>query len=138
MPEGFEGLADAEEGIFQAGELDFRPGEIQFRGEDLEVGLPGGLQEIESPGLAEKHGVEAFSRDMLQAETAGGVGLGIQVDEEDSPPGFSGPGGQVDGGGGLAHASFLIHYGYDAHRKGKRRKGWVVEPIRRMGSLDLW
>ena len=48
----------------------------------------------------------------IYAHTAGGVGLGIQVNQQGGN--FTGgqPGGQIYGGGGLADSAFLIGQGY--------------------------
>ena len=138
MAERLQRLADTEEGVFQAGEFDFRAGEIQFGSEDLEIGMPGSLKQVEGPGLSEEYGVQTFARNMFQAQAAGGVGLGIEVDQEDPLTGFGRSGSQMDGGGGFAHPPLLIYDGHNAHKEGKRRGGWVVETIRRIGSLDLW
>jgi hypothetical protein len=64
--------------------------------------------------------------------------LGVEVNEEDSATCFSRACRQMDGGGGFAHPPLLIYDGHNAHKEGKRRGGWVVETIRRIGSLDLW
>ena len=45
----------------------------------------------------------------LHAEAGGGVGLGVAIDQEDFEA-FEGQGGaEIDGGGGFAHATLLIH-----------------------------
>jgi hypothetical protein len=64
--------------------------------------------------------------------------LGVEVNEEDSATCFSRACRQMDGGGGFTHPSLLIYDGNNAHRKWNGGGGWVVEVIRRIGSLDLW
>jgi len=125
-----ESLADTEEGVFQTGQFDLGPGEIQFGREDLEVGLAGGLQHFRGAGLSQQDRIEASAGNAFQAETAGGVGLGIEVNQKDAATGLSRPGGQVDGGGRLADATFLVHHGHDAHRTGNDGRGRVVERFR--------
>jgi hypothetical protein len=49
----------------------------------------------------------------FEAEAAGEVGLGVQVDEEDALLGEGEGGGEIDGGGGLADAAFLVCDGED-------------------------
>jgi len=41
--------------------------------------------------------------------------LGIEVDQENSTARLRCPCGQMNGGGGLSHAPFLIHNGNYAH-----------------------
>jgi hypothetical protein len=43
-----------------------------------------GLKHIGSLGLSEEDGVETLSRGMFESETAGGIGLRIEVDEENA------------------------------------------------------
>ena len=123
-------LADTEEGFFQAGQFDLGPGEIQFGREDLEVGQTGGLKHFHGTGLSQKNRIEAPAGNAFQAETAGGVGLGIEVDQKDTATGLGRPGGKVDGGGRLADAAFLVHHSHDAHRTGNDGRGRVVERFR--------
>jgi len=117
---GIEGFADSEQWVFQSGQLDFRTRKIQFRGENLQVGVAGRLQHVGSLGLPKKDGVEAFSGSMLESETAGGIGLGIEVDEENATACLGRPCSQMNGGGSLSHPPFLIHNGNYAHTQGKR------------------
>ena len=114
---------DVAERVFHSGEVHFGPGEVEFGSENLKVGVAGGLQHIEGTGLAEENGVEAFAGRVLEAETAGGVGLGIKIDEEDPATCFGRPRGEVNGGGGLADPALLINDSHDAHTQGKRRSG---------------
>jgi len=128
--EGGKSLANPEEGVFQAGQFDFGPGEIQFGCEDLEVGLAGGLKHFRGAGLAQKDRVEAFAGNAFQPETAGGVGLGIEVNQKDTATGLRRPGGKVDGGGRLTDAALLVHHSDNAHKTGNDGRGRVVERFR--------
>ena len=49
-----------------------------------------------------------------EAEAAGGVGLGVAVDEEGGDAFEGEGGGEIDGGGGFADATFLVDDGDDA------------------------
>jgi len=121
--QGIESGTDVAERVFHSGEVHFGPGEVEFGSENLKVGVVGGLQHIEGTGLAEENGVEAFAGRVLEAETAGGVGLGIKIDEENPATCFGRPRGEVNGGGGLADPALLINDSHDAHTQGKRRSG---------------
>jgi len=43
--------------------------------------VTGRLQHIDGAGVAQQDWVEAFSRDVLQPEPTGGIGLGIEIDQ---------------------------------------------------------
>ena len=51
----------------------------------------------------------------LAADAARGVGLGVEVDEQDLLARQGEGGGQIDGRRGLADAAFLVGDGDDAH-----------------------
>jgi len=121
MAEGVERFPDPEKWIGETCELDFRAGEVEFRSQNLEVGLSGGLEHIDGAGMAQENRIKTFSGDEFQPESAGGVGLGVEVDKENPATCFGCTGSKVDGCGGLPHASFLVYDGNNAHTKGKRR-----------------
>jgi hypothetical protein len=73
------------------------------------------LKHIQGTSLSEKNRIEAFPGDVLKTQPAGGIGLGIKVDQENSTTRLGCPCGQMNGGGGLSHAPFLIHNGNYAH-----------------------
>ena len=55
---------------------------------------------------------------LLRADRAGGVALGIEVDEEDALARLGEVGAEIDGGGRLAHSPLLIRENDDLpHRK---------------------
>ena len=56
-------------------------------------------------------------------EARGTMGLGIQINQEDSLARFGKFGGQLDGGRGLATAAFLIHDRDGAHNALSDREG---------------
>ncbi len=53
---------------------------------------------------------------VFDADVERGVGLGVEVDDEDLASLLGDGRGEVDGGGGFAHAAFLVHQGDDADR----------------------
>jgi hypothetical protein len=53
--------------------------------------------------------------DGLQAEAAGGVRLGIEIDQEHTDSAACKAGCKVDAGGCFTNAAFLIGHGYDFH-----------------------
>ena len=58
--------------------------------------------------FAEQGAIGAGALGFFQAQTAGGVGLRVEVDEKDGPAGRGEAGREIDGGGGFAHAALLI------------------------------
>jgi len=82
--------------------------------------VTGRLKHVYSLVLSQKDRVEALSWRMFESEAAGGIGLGIEVDEENASACLGRPCSQMNGGGGLSHPSFLIHNGNNAHTQGKR------------------
>ena len=93
VAEGCEGVADTEKGVLDSGELHFCSRQIHLGGEDLEVFLAGRLEHVDGTGIPDEDGVEAFTRDDFESKAAGGVGLGVEIDEEDSPTGLGRTGG---------------------------------------------
>ena len=93
VAEGCEGVADTKKGILDSGEFHFCPCQIHLGGEDLEVLLARRLEHVEGAGIPDEDGVETFTRDDFKPKAAGGVGLGVEIDKEDSPAGLGGAGG---------------------------------------------
>ena len=92
----------------------FEAGQLPGRGDDLQVLQAGGGHRLAQGDPPQQHlvGVGALVA-LLEAQAGGGIGLGIQVDQQHPLFGDGQCGGQVDGGGGLAHPPFLIGDGYD-------------------------
>ena len=93
VAEGCEGIADAKKGVLDSGEFHFCSRQIHFGGKDLEVFLARRLEHVDGAGIPDEDGVEAFTGDDFEPKAAGGVGLGVEIDEEDSPTGLGRTGG---------------------------------------------
>lgn len=119
--QGIESGTDVSKRVVHSGEIHFGPGEVEFGSENLKVGVAGGLEHIDSTGLPEQNGVEAFARHVPQAEATGGIGLGIKIDQENTAACLGRTSGQMNGGGGLTDPALLIDDSHDAHTQGKRR-----------------
>ncbi len=87
----------------------------------MQVGVTGRLQHVDGAGVSQQDWVEAFSRDVLQPESTGGIGLGIEIDQENATTCLSRPSCDMDSGGGLSDTPLLIDDGNDSHTQGKRR-----------------
>ena len=93
VAEGCEGVADAEKGVLDSGEFHFCSRQIHLGGKDLEVFLAGRLKHVDGTGIPDEDGVETFTKDDFEPEAAGGVGLGVEIDEENAATCFSGASG---------------------------------------------
>ena len=93
VAEGCEGVADTEKGVLDSGEFHFCSRQIHFGGEDLEVFLARRLEHVDGAGIPDEDGVETFTRDDFEPKAAGGVGLGVEIDEENAATCFSGASG---------------------------------------------
>ena len=69
--------------------------------------------------------ISARSFGFLQSQPAGGVCLGIEVEEQHPPTDGGDAGGKVDGRGGLAHPALLVGDRNDFrwHRAGLKKAG---------------
>jgi hypothetical protein len=93
VAEGCEGIADAKKGVLDSGELHFCSRQIHLGGEDLEVFLAGRLEHVDGTGISDEDGIETFALDDFESKTAGGVGLWVEIDEENTVTCFGGAGG---------------------------------------------
>ncbi len=59
----------------------------------MEILLAGRLEHVQGLGIADEDGIETFTSDDFEAKTAGGIGLWVEIDEEDAPTGLGGSGG---------------------------------------------
>ena len=59
----------------------------------MEIFLAGRLEHVDGTGIPDKDGVETFTRDDFEPKAAGGVGLGVEIDEENAATCFSGASG---------------------------------------------
>jgi hypothetical protein len=92
VAKGCEGIADAKKGVLDSGEFHFCSRQIHLGGKDLEVRLPRRLEYVDGAGIPDEDGVETFTRDDFEPKTAGGVGLGVEIDEENAATCLSGAG----------------------------------------------
>jgi hypothetical protein len=68
--------------------------------------------------LADDHVVHPQGHGLVHPHAGGGVGLGVEIAQEDPLPGLPQRGAEVDARGGLAHAALLID-----NRNGFRQHG---------------
>src|SRR5208283_1044650 len=113
LRQGLEEEGEAAQMVPGAGQFDFGAAQVHFAGDDAEAVEGGGFDFVQQRAFAEEGAVGAGAFDFFQAQAAGGVGLGVQIHQENAPAQGGQAGGQIDGGGGLAHAAFLIGHGDD-------------------------
>lgn len=119
-PEQLEDVAQPPLTVGKADQLDFGAGELSG-GRDEEEALSGrGDDEVPGGpwGLGVGEGVvdgAAGRGGALAADAAGGIGLGVHVDEQDALACGGESGAEVDDGCGLANPALLVGDGDDAH-----------------------
>ena len=115
VAERLERGAEPGEVILGAGDFDFRPGEFEIAGNEPEVRPAGGDDFFRDRALANEGSVNGLALERRKAEAAGGIGLGIEVDEQDARAAVGEAGGEIDRGRGLTHAAFLVGDRDDFH-----------------------
>jgi hypothetical protein len=108
--------AQAREVVFEACDFDFSACEIEIAGNEEEAFPTGGDDFVGERFLTEEGTVDALAFHGREAEAAGGVALGVEVDEQGAAAARREAGGEVDGGGGFGHAPFLVGDRNDLHR----------------------
>ncbi len=93
-------------------------GHVHFRREKKQIWEGGFLNQFFDGAVPGKRSVNAAALDFLHAESAGSVSLRIEIDHQGGNLFLGERGRQVDGGGGLAYASFLIGDGENGRRHG--------------------
>jgi len=59
----------------------------------LEILLAGRLEHVQGMGIADEDGIETFALDDFESKAARGVGLWVEIDEENAVTCFGGAGG---------------------------------------------
>ncbi len=115
-------LAKAGEVVGHLCELDFDPGEVHVAGHEGKVFDPGGDDVVLESRLADERKIHASLGSGFLAESTGGIGLGIEVQEEDFFASIGQCSGKIDRGGGLSNSSFLVGDSDNLHRNLLGRK----------------
>lgn len=133
FPQGFEGNAKSGEVFSFTSDFDFRTGEVDVSGNEPEVISASGNDAVFQGAVAEQRFVNAQTLHGVVAESAGGVGLRIEIDEEHAVASGSDGGGEVDGGRRFSDAALLVCHCDDFHAEREcRRKCWFEK--RRVGA----
>jgi hypothetical protein len=94
--------------IPRARQFDVGSAQINFAGNDFQVLERGGLDFVEQSPIAQEYAVRAGAFDFLQADPAGRIGLGIQVEKQNAASDGGEARRQVHRGSRLSDAAFLI------------------------------
>jgi hypothetical protein len=105
---------------FDAREFEFRPREIDFAGNDFEARECRGLNLVRQRTFAQQWMIGTAALGFFEAEATGGVGLRVEIDEQDALTTSGKACGKVDGGGGFTHPALLVGDGYNW-----RWHGWI-------------
>ena len=79
---------------------------VTVRCEDSLLGIVNGTAHVLA---VDQHIIDAVGHGLVHAHAAGGIGLGVKVTQKDPLSRQFQSGGQVDAGGGLAHAALLVY-----------------------------
>ena len=115
---GFEALqnaAQADEVVVGPREFDFHAGDIDVRRDEGEPVAAAGDDFLADVGGAGEDLVEAALAAGLDAEAAGAVGLGVEIDQQDALAADGEGGGEIEGGGGFPNPAFLVCDGNNFH-----------------------
>ena len=126
LGDGGEDAAEAVEVVGGLGNVDLGAGEVKLGWDDIEA-EDAGFEDFfgKVVFVGEEGVVDRGTGGLGESERAGGVGLRIEVEKEDGFPPLGERGGKIDGGGGLAHAAFLVGDGDDWGGHVRRTPGWV-------------
>jgi hypothetical protein len=121
--DGFEAFAETVLAALGGDEFDVGADHVLGAGDQGEVWDVGGEDDFAGGGVAEEEIVDGEAGFVAgEAEAAGGVGLGIDVEQEDGDAFEGYGGGEVDGCGGFADSTLLVDDGDDLTAGGRRER----------------
>ena len=140
--DGLQHARKAMQMIFRLGHFQFRAAQIDFARDDGQILEGGGLDFFGEAAFAKERAIGAGAFEFFEADTAGGVGLGIKIEQKRPFAGDREAGGDVDGGSCLADATFLIrqtyHSGRHEHKMGLGDESLKFKLRVRDGIVGVW
>jgi len=115
LPQGSERFPEPGQVVAGAGQFYFHAGQVHGGGNDVQPFSAGRQDALFRSKLAEQGRVQAGHVFSVNAHAAGGIGLRIQVNDQDFLLQLGQGGGQVDGRGGFSHSPLLVGDGDDFH-----------------------
>src|SRR5689334_17025952 len=98
---------------FRARQFNIGAAQIDFAGNDLETLVGGVLNFGAEDTFSEQDAIGAGSFDFVEPDAAGGVGLGIEVEQQNLAADGRNTGGEIYRSSGFSDAAFLIGNGDD-------------------------
>ncbi len=99
--------------ILQSRDFQISGAQIHFAGNYRKIFVSRGFYFFEQSSFAKQNAIRARAFDFFQTDAAGRVGLRIEVEQQHALAERGEAGGEVDGGGGFSHATFLVGDGDD-------------------------
>jgi hypothetical protein len=100
----------AEQVIFHSRQFEIGGAQIHFTGNNFKPLEGGTFDFVEQAAFTQQDAIRAGTLGFFQAQTAGGIGLRVEVKKEHALAQRGEARGKIDGGGSLAHAAFLVGY----------------------------
>ena len=91
-----------------AHQFNIQPAQIHLAGNNVQPLKSGVLIFLEQPTLTQQGAVRTGPFQFLQTKAAGGIGLGVEVEEQHPPASRGNTGGQVYGRSSLADTTLLV------------------------------
>ena len=125
FPKVMNNTAQANEVVVGTGEFDFDAGQIHVRGDNVEVFVAGGFDQVIDGRRFEKTLIDAVVFAGGQVERTGGIGLRVEVEDQHALAEFGETGTEVDRGGGFSDSALLVGDGDNSHFGTRSKgKGW--------------
>ncbi len=99
--------------VFEPREFEIGGAQIHFAGNGFEPVICCRLDFFQQIAFAEQNAIGACAFDFFEADAAGGVGLRIEIKQQHALAERGETGGEIDGGGGFSHTTFLVGDGDD-------------------------
>jgi hypothetical protein len=110
--------SQASEAVVESAQLQFHAAEVDLAGDRGKPLEGSGFDPFHGGAVAQKRAVETSALGFFETESAGGIGLGIEIDEQHALAAGGHARGKIDGGGGFSDTAFLVGDGEDGRRHG--------------------
>jgi hypothetical protein len=114
--EWLKGGAESGKVVFTAGDFDLSSRQVEVTRDQPEVLEARGDDDLRNFLQTENRAVDAVVVDGVEPQSAGRIGLRIKIDQQNTNAAHSQAGCEVNGGGRLADAAFLVGHSDDFHR----------------------
>src|SRR2546428_366806 len=94
--------------IIELREVDFRPTHIRLTGYDIESFTACTLNLVHQASFAKKWSISARPFDFVEAQTTGGIGLRVQINEKRPFAERGQTSSEINSGGGFPNSTLLV------------------------------